>query len=56
LIFNAGKRESPAIVQLDLFKEEPYKEAIETLRKTNTDELTPLQALTLLSELKKKLQ
>jgi DNA mismatch repair protein MutS len=52
----AGKRESPAVVQLDLFKEEPYKEAIETLRKTNTDELTPLQALTLLSELKKKLQ
>jgi DNA mismatch repair protein MutS len=52
----AGKREQPSILQLDLFKEDVHKDLIDTLRKTNTDELTPLQALTLLAELKRKLK
>ena len=52
----AGKREDPAILQLDLFKEDVHKDLIDTLRKTNPDELTPLQALTLLADLKKKLK
>ncbi|HSE42413.1 MAG TPA: DNA mismatch repair protein MutS, partial [Acidobacteriota bacterium] len=51
----AGKREHPPILQLDLFKEELHKDVIDTLRKLNPDELTPMQALTMIAELKKKL-
>jgi DNA mismatch repair protein MutS len=51
----AGISEKPEKVQLDLFKEDKGQEAINLLRKTDVDSLTPLEALNLLAELKKKL-
>lgn len=51
----AGIEEKPAKLQLDLFKEDRGQEAINLLRKTDVNALTPLDALNLLAELKKKL-
>jgi DNA mismatch repair protein MutS len=51
----AGKVQEPGNLQLDLFKEDVNKEVVEALRKINLDQLTPLEALNLLSELKTKL-
>ncbi|HEY4490915.1 MAG TPA: DNA mismatch repair protein MutS, partial [Acidobacteriota bacterium] len=43
-------------IQLDLFKEDTRAEVLGKLKQANVDELSPLQALNLLSELKKKLE
>ncbi|MCI0414540.1 DNA mismatch repair protein MutS [bacterium] len=51
----AGRSEEPATLQLDLFKEDVRQEAIDKIRKANLENLTPLQALNLLAELKDKL-
>jgi DNA mismatch repair protein MutS len=51
----AGRSEEAATIQLDLFKEDKRQEAIDTIRSANLENLTPLQALNLLAELKNKL-
>lgn len=51
----AGKTQEPGSLQLDLFKEDANKEVVDALRKINLDDLTPLQALNMLAELKGKL-
>lgn len=51
----AGKSDPPATLQLDLFKEDKRQEALEMIRSANLENLTPLQALNLLNELKSKL-
>ncbi len=51
----AGKSDESGIVQLDLFKEDNRLEVIETLKHLSLEDLTPLQALNLLAELKTKL-
>lgn len=50
----AGVSENHERLQLDLFKEDRTQEVLDLIRKANPDELTPLQALNLLAELKKK--
>ncbi|PWT92518.1 MAG: DNA mismatch repair protein MutS [Acidobacteria bacterium] len=52
----AGKSINEKRIQLDLFKEEPQNNVISELKSINIDTLTPIEALNLLSELKKKLQ
>ncbi len=51
----AGKSEESGILQLDLFKEDNRLEIIEKLKHLSLEDLTPLQALNLLAELKTKL-
>jgi len=51
----AGKSEDSGLVQLDLFKEDNRLEVIETLKHLSLEDLTPLQALNLLADLKTKL-
>jgi hypothetical protein len=51
----AGKSEIPATLQLDLFKEDKRQEALDMIRGANLENLTPLQALNLLAEIKNKL-
>jgi DNA mismatch repair protein MutS len=52
----AGKSPEAPSLQLDLFKEDVRQEVIDHLRAANLENLTPLQALNLLAELKNKLQ
>jgi DNA mismatch repair protein MutS len=52
----AGKQPTGSNLQLDLFKVDNSKEIVDSISKINLDELTPLEALNLLAELKKKLQ
>jgi DNA mismatch repair protein MutS len=51
----AGRSGEPPTLQLDLFKEDVRQEVIDKLRAANLENLTPLQALNLLAELKTKL-
>ena len=52
----AGNTKDPGRVQLDLFKEDFRKEVIEAIQQADLNELTPIQALNLLAELKLKLK
>ena len=54
-VLAGGAKEAP-VTQLDLFREQYGNEAIDMLRNANVDELTPLQALNLIGEIKKKLR
>ena len=51
----AGQAADSSAIQLDLFKEDVQRELIDTIKKLKPEEMTPLEALTLLSELKGKL-
>ena len=51
----AGRSEQPSTLQLDLFKEDKRQEAIDMLRSATLENLTPLQAINLLAEIKNKL-
>ena len=52
----AGKQTEPGLLQLDLFKEDFRKEVIDAIQGADLNELTPIQALNLLAELKTKLK
>jgi DNA mismatch repair protein MutS len=52
----AGITDKPGTLQLDLFKEDSQREVLEKLKECNLDDVSPLQALNLLSELKAKLK
>ena len=52
----AGISDQPGTLQLDLFKEDTQREVLEKLKECNIDDVSPLQALNLLSELKAKLK
>jgi DNA mismatch repair protein MutS len=52
----AGKQKEAGILQLDLFKEDFRKEVIEAIQAADLNDLTPIQALNLLAELKSKLK
>jgi DNA mismatch repair protein MutS len=52
----AGKTQNEGSLQLDLFKEDAKREIFDALSRTNLEDLTPLQALNFLSELKDKLK
>ncbi len=51
----AGRSEESSALQLDLFKEDKRQEALDMIRGTNLENLTPLQALNLIAEIKNKL-
>ncbi len=51
----AGKSTESASLQLDLFRDDLRNEVIETIRNVSLDNLTPIQALNLLAEIKNKL-
>lgn len=51
----AGGTQERALTQLDLFKEDEQHEVVAALKQVDLEQLTPLQALNLLAELKGKL-
>ena len=52
----AGKTTDPSTLQLDLFKEDVRQEVIDSLRSSDLENLTPMQAMNMLAELKNKLK
>jgi DNA mismatch repair protein MutS len=52
----AGQSKEIGLLQLDLFKEDMQKEVVDALKAVDINELTPVQALNLLADLKARLK
>ena len=52
----AGKQREPGRLQLDLFKDDAQMEVVDAIKAADLNDLTPIQAINLLAELKSKLR
>jgi DNA mismatch repair protein MutS len=56
IVFGSGKNETPRDLQLGLFAPEPPNPVLQSLRALRLEEMTPLEAMTALAELKRQLE